>query len=122
MKLVSKISLMMSETGNKWFRRRGGQLISAKAAKKIQKKAYENSFCNVDESCTPAYREIALQLEDKNEQIFRAAVHYLYKIAEASPDCRREITEILQHKGENLQFGAEMHSYLFDKISRLKEM
>lgn len=30
-------------------------------------------------------REIALQLEDKNEQVFRAAVYNLYKIARGFP-------------------------------------
>ena len=81
MKLVNKIASLMTEAGNKWFHRSAGRLISVKAAKNIQKRAYENSFCSPDESCTPVYREIALQLEDKNEQIFRAAVYNLYKIA-----------------------------------------
>ena len=75
MKLVNKIASLMTEAGNKWFHRSAGRLISVKAAKNIQKRAYENSFCSPDESCTPVYREIALQLEDKNEQVFRAAVY-----------------------------------------------
>ena len=122
MKLVNKIASLMTEAGNKWFHRSAGRPISVKAAKNIQKRAYENSFCSPDESCTPVYREIALQLEDKNEQVFRAAVYNLYKIAAVSRRCRPEILEILVKKAENLQFGAEMHSYMYDKISRLKEM
>lgn len=85
MKLVNKIASLMTEAGNKWFHRSAGRLISVKAAKNIQKRAYENSFCSPDESCTPVYREIALQLEDKNEQVFRAAVYNLYKIARGFP-------------------------------------
>ena len=95
MKLVNKIASLMTEAGNKWFHRSAGRLISVKAAKNIQKRAYENSFCSPDESCTPVYREIALQLEDKNEQVFRAAVYNLYKIAAVSRRCRPEILEIL---------------------------
>ena len=95
MKLVNKIASLMTEAGNKWFHRSAGRLISVKAAKIIQKRAYENSICSPDESCTTVYREIAQQLADN---------------------------ELLVKKAENLQFGAEMHSYMYDKISRLKEM
>ena len=119
MKLVNKIASLMTEAGNKWFHRSAGRLISVKAAKNIQKRAYENSFCSPDESCTPVYREIALQLEDKNEQVFRAAVYNLYKIAAVAGGDSGNTTG---KKAENLQFGAEMHSYMYDKISRLKEM
>lgn len=108
--------------GNKWFRRNADRLISAKAAKKIQKTAYENTFCGSDDSCTPVYPEIAAQLDDKNEQVVRAAILNLYKIAENCGQYRADILDILSRRAENMPFGNEMYAYINDKISRLKKM
>ncbi len=124
MKLMKKITSFMPGAGSesKWFYRNTERLISAKDAKKIQKTAYENTFCSSDDSCTPVYPEIAAQLDDKNEQVVRAAVLNLYKIAENCGQYRANILDILSRRAENMSFGNEMQAYIDDKISRLKKM
>lgn len=124
MRLTGKFSALLKNAGNKWFNRRPEKAISRRAAKKIQKTAYEDSLnlCFADDSFTPVYLEVARQLNDKNEQIVRAAVSVLYKTAvNTTAEDREKILKILRHKAENMSSG-QLLVYLQNKISALEKI
>ena len=61
-------------------------------------------------------------MNNKNEQIVRAAVSVLYKTAvNTAAEDREKILEILRHKAENMSSG-QLLGYLQNKISDLEKM
>ena len=122
MKLMSKLTSLMSDTGNKWCRRGREPLISAKAAKKIQQSASERGSRCADDTSTPPYLTIIPQLNDKNEQIFKAAVLNLYKIAVEMKEYRSDILQALSHQAESRRAETESGRWLHEKIERLRQL
>lgn len=111
----------MSFNGSRWFSGGTENMISADAAKKIQKVASQTDKCYAHGDYKPPYLEIVAQLDSEKEQIFRAAVFSLYKIAFISKNYRQEILHILQKKAETLQMGSGRYAYVAEKISELNK-
>lgn len=119
---MSKLTSLVSDTGSKWFRRGREPLISAKAAKKIQQSASERGLRCADDTSTPPYLTIIPQLNDKNDQIFKAAVLNLFKIAMEVKEYRSDILQALSRQAESRRAETESGRWLHEKIERLRQL
>lgn len=122
MRMTGKFTALLKDVGNRWFVERKEKNISARAAKRIQRHAYEDGFVPLDESITPVYRDIAAHLSSKNAQIVRAAIFDLYKTAKNSETARAGVLEILLRKAESMPAESELSVYLREKIACLQKM
>lgn len=69
--------------------------ITPSKAKQIQKQANLNFQSNLEKNYTKPYLIIAAHLGAEKQQIFEAAVYYLFAIANNKPNYRQPIVEIL---------------------------
>lgn len=70
--------------------------------------------------CTPAWQEIAKQITDSREQVFKAAIFNLTKIAISCPKYRENIIELLQQSLCAKNTNQQRKAYLMIKIDEIK--
>ena len=95
--------------------------ISEAVAKKIQKSSYEKTHHLEEDKYTPPYKEIAEQLQVKNDQIFHAAVFNLTNIALNRKQYTADILNILEKTLEDKLKTKEQLDYLRGKILQIKQ-
>ena len=95
--------------------------ISAPEAVNLQKQ-YIADFCAAGALYTEPYVEIAKQLLSPQDEVFRAAVYYLQKIAQNQPDTVEPIVALLEScAAQNLRSEADktLLRQAIDEITRL---
>ncbi len=70
--------------------------------------------------CTPTWRTIAEQISDSRDQVFRAAVLNLTKIAISCQSYRNSILELLQRSLCSQSADETRKEYLAKKIAEIK--
>lgn len=98
--IIEHIKNFVRNTGRPW-RKRNESGISENVARRIQKKSYERSLRELDNSFYPPYLKIAEQLQVTNEQIFCAAAFNLGETAVNVARYRNHIAQILQDSLKN---------------------
>lgn len=92
--------------------------LSAKDAASLQKNYIENLNKKSD-LLTPPYVEIAKQLSNPKDEIFRAAVYYLVQIACNEPRYVSSINSILQQCRKKNKLSAENILFLDEQLKKL---
>ena len=95
--------------------------ITEEIAKKIQKNAYENVHALKEECYTPPYKQLAEQLQVKNEQIFKAAVFNLANIAINRKRYASEIIKEFEKVLEESELTPEQKQYLQSKLEQVRQ-
>lgn len=98
--IIEHIKNFVKATGRPWRKHNEGR-ISEDVARRIQKKSYERSLKELDNSFYPPYLKIAEQLQITNEQIFCAAAFNLGETALNVARYRNHISQILQDSLQN---------------------
>lgn len=117
-KLMQKISSMVVKTGKIFTH--GRLSMNEKAARKIQKMAFDRRTQTKKTVCTPTYKKIAEQLDTKYGQIFEGAVFYLAKIAMLRKRNCSDILRILQEHAASSTLSSERREYLEKKIEEIR--
>lgn len=104
--IIEHIKNFVKSTGRPW-RKRNESGISENVARRIQKKSYERSLRELDNSFYPPYLKIAEQLQVTNEQIFCAAAFNLGETAVNMERYRNHITQILQNSLQSTDLTSE---------------
>ena len=98
--IIEHIKNFVKNSGRPW-RKRNENGISENVARRIQKKSYERSQRELDNSFYPPYLKIAEQLQVTNEQIFCAAAFNLGETAVNMERYRNPIMQILKDSLKN---------------------
>ena len=122
MKLIKKLAVWFMGAQNKWFKHGGERLISVGLAKKIQQRAYEHTLAKHEDSFSPTYLQMVPDLDDKNEQVFRAAVHYLGKIAENNKKYREQIVILMNNRIASSRLSDDRKQQLKAKVDYLQSL
>lgn len=122
MKLAKKIAVWVAAGKSKWFNHSRERLISISVAKKIQQSAYEHALAHHEEAYSPTYLQMVPDLDDKNEQVFQAAVHYLGKIAENNKDYREPIMILMNNRIASSRLSDNRKQQLKDKVEYLQKL
>ena len=121
--IIEHIKNFVRNTGRPW-RKRNESGISEDVARRIQKKSYERSLRELDNSFYPPYLKIAEQLQVTNEQIFCAAAFNLGETALNVERYRNHITQILQDSLKNPELNqtqVKAVNNALQKIASLKK-
>lgn len=119
-KLVSTIKTFVAKTGKKIFYNSPRDPYNVNVAKDIQK-----TECDLAKGCelekfTPPYKEVLEQLNVENEQIFRAVVYNLSRIAINRKKYRKDILHHLEEHYFSGKRSTVLQGYLAIKISKIK--
>ena len=120
--IIRKLKNLVTKTGSVLFRKPRDQGITEEIARKIQKSAYELSLKREKDTYTPPYKEIAEQLQVTDDQIFRAAVFNLVRIAVNEDKNAPAIITILENYAADGRLSAEQQTYLHSKIEEIKKV
>jgi len=120
--LIDKITSLVKKSKISVFKRTEEYDITEEAAKKIQKKAFELSHAPAEERFTAPYLVLAEQLQINDNQIYRAVVSTLAKIAVNDGKNAKEIITLIE---DSLSFTGktqEQKDYARDKVSEIKKI
>lgn len=118
--LISKIKNLVRKTRRGFWKRTDDHAVTDSMARKIQKTAFDLSQEKAREVFTPAYVIISDQLQVEDEQIFKAAVYNLARIAIANPQFSEEILAILNTYKDKEEKTAFERDYVKQKISEIR--
>lgn len=96
--------------------------ISAQQAIQLQKEYMDNLKQDKNTLASPPYVEIAKQLNNKNSEIFQAAVYYLMRISENKHQYALPILSILKHCKQKNKLSEKDMSYLCLHIEKLEQL
>ena len=121
LKIVEKIKKLVEKTGSTFLqKRRKTYHVSEATAKSIQKKDYDLRTKKQSNVVTPPYLLLADQLEVKDDQIFRASVFSLAKIAVNEKTSAPEIIVILEKHADSSTRTEDQRNYIISKIELIK--
>ena len=117
--VISKLKSLVKISRS--FRRNAESQISESVAKKIQKSSYEKNQHLPEDTFTPPYLEIAVQLQSENEQIFKAAFFNLSNIAMSRKAQTPAILSLLEKILEDKSKTKDQLDYVRSKILQIKQ-
>ena len=117
-KIVQKLSSIVAQTGRVFGRRK--ITMNETSAKRLQRMIFEARTAKKDGNCTPAYKNIAEQMNSQHEQIFCAAVYNLVKIANNSIKYKDDILGLLQEYASAEKVLPTRREYVLKKIAEIK--
>jgi hypothetical protein len=120
--LINKIKSLVKKTKINVFKRTEEYDITEDAAKKIQKKAYELRHTQTVEGLTKPYVVIADQLQINDDQIYRAVVSTLSKIAMNDTKSAKDIIELLNTSTTFAGKTNEQKNYVAAKVGEIKKV
>lgn len=119
--IIHKLKNLVKKTGS-FFYSRPDKGITEDIARKIQKSAYELSLKREKDTYTPPYKEIAAQLQVRDDQIFRAAVFNLVRIATNEDKTAADIISILKAQANDEKRSKEQQAYVRSKIEEIQNI
>lgn len=120
--IIRTLKNLVKKTGSVFFRKPRDYGITEEIARKIQKSAYELSQKKEKDTYTPPYKEIAEQLQVQDDQIFRAAVFNLVRIAANEDKNAPAIISILETHAVDGKHTTDQQAYLRSKIEEIKKI
>ena len=120
--LIHKIKNLVKKTKINVFKRTEEYDITEAAAKKIQKKAYELSHAQPAQGFTPPYLVLADQLQINDDQIYRAVVSTLAKMAVNDEKNAKEIIRLIEASTGFSGKTKEQKDYAGTKIGEIKKV
>lgn len=122
MKLSKRLAVWFASKQFRLFRSGKERLISINVAKKIQQSAYEHALAHHEEAYSPTYLQMVPDLDDKNDQVFQAAVYYLGKIAENNQEYREAIMILMNNRIASSQVSDNRKQQLKAKVEYLQNI
>ncbi len=119
---VNKIKKLAKKTKQDFWVKTQKDSFNEELAKKIQKIEHKKSKTVSTKNCSPTYLSISNNLNESNEQVFKAGVYNLTKIAINNQQYRKDILQILEEQLKNNKYSQRLMGYLAIKISIIKNL